>query len=53
MKPRIYKEFYDLLVSKGCPLRTSDFSKIFSEQDDFDERDDRSSGSSESDDSAT
>ena len=53
VKPRIYKEFYDLLVSKGCPLRTSDFSKIFSEQDDFDERDDRSSGSSESDDSAT
>uniref|UniRef100_A0A7S0FJU1 F-box domain-containing protein n=1 Tax=Minutocellus polymorphus TaxID=265543 RepID=A0A7S0FJU1_9STRA len=36
-KPRIYTGFYDLLISKGVPLRTSDFSNIFSEEDEFDE----------------
>mmetsp|Transcript_5439 Transcript_5439/g.15372 ORF Transcript_5439/g.15372 Transcript_5439/m.15372 type:complete len:375 (+) Transcript_5439:149-1273(+) len=38
-KPRIYMGFYDLLISEGVPLRTSDFSNIFSEEDEFDERD--------------
>lgn len=34
-KPRIFKRLYDLLLSKGIPLKVTDFSRIFDGEDEF------------------
>lgn len=39
LKPRIFREFFDLLVLKGLPLKKSDFGVVFNDQTDFDNRD--------------